>query len=79
METEQKNGKKILATVGWISVVLLTCHLMAPLLMFIPICIGVVLRRDYEAESQGLALIVSGVVGGIIGWILGMLLMNFLV
>ncbi|WP_251399873.1 hypothetical protein [Ureibacillus chungkukjangi] len=52
---------------------------MAPLLMFIPICIGVVLRRDYEAESQGLALIVSGVVGGIVGWILGMLLMNFLV
>ena len=78
LDNVQKNGKTILSSVGWISVVLLTCQLMAPLLMFIPICIGVVLRRDYEADSHGLALIVSGIVSGIIGWVLGIFLMSFL-
>lgn len=75
---EQKNGKTILVTLGWLSVVLLTFNLMAPLLMFIPICIGVVLRRDYEADTQGLALIVSGVVGGCLGWVIGMYVMSIL-
>lgn len=78
MENEQKSGKTILVTTGWISVVLLICNLMAPLLMFIPICIGVVLKRDYQAENQGLAIMVSGIVGGIFGWVLGMFVMNLI-
>lgn len=78
MVNAEKSGKRILVTLGWLSVVLLTCNLMAPLLMFIPICIGIVLRRDYEADSQGLALIVSGIVSGILGWMIGMYLVSFL-
>jgi len=71
METK-KNGGSILSSIGWISVAFLTLLLMPPYLMFLPICIGVVLRRDYqERKQEGLAMILSGVIGTIIGFLLG--------
>ena len=69
----KKNGDGILSSIGWISVVLLAINLMPPLLMFFPICIGIVLRRDYqERKQEGLAMIISGVISAIIGFLLGM-------
>lgn len=41
--------------------------------MFIPICIGIVLRRDYEERKQeGLAMIILGIIGAILGFLLAM-------
>ena len=68
----KKNGDGILSSIGWISVVLLAINLMPPLLMFFPICIGIVLRRDYQEQKQGLAMIISGVISAIVGFLLGM-------
>ena len=76
MEVEQKNGKAILQTIGWLSVILLTFNLMPPLLLFFPICIGVVIRRDYQGDKQGLAMIILGVISGLIGWLLGMFVIH---
>ena len=71
METK-KNGGSILSSIGWICVALLTLLLMPPYFMFLPICIGVVLRRDYqERKQEGLAMIISGIIGTIIGVLLG--------
>ena len=68
----KKNGGSILSSIGWLSVVFLTFNLIPPFLMFFPICIGVVLRRDYqERKQEGLAMILSGVIGTIIGFLLG--------
>ncbi|WP_342025950.1 hypothetical protein AADC60_04045 [Cytobacillus pseudoceanisediminis] len=78
MEGEQKNGKRILLTIGWLSVTLLTFNLMPPMLIFFPICIGVVIRRDYQGDKQGTAMIILGIISGIVGWLLGMLVSNSL-
>ena len=59
METK-KNSSSILITISWICVALLTFNVIPPTLMFVPICIGIVLRRDYQENKQGLALIHSG-------------------
>ncbi|WP_080848076.1 hypothetical protein [Cytobacillus gottheilii] len=76
MEEKQKSGKGILLTIGWLTVALLTLNLMPPLLLFIPIAIGVVLKRDYQGGS---ALIICGSISGIVGWLLGMFVIhNFL-
>ena len=76
MEVGQKNGKTILLTIGWLSVILLTFNIMPPMLLFFPICIGVVIRRDYQGDKQGLAMIILGVISGVIGWLLGMFVIN---
>lgn len=76
MGKEQKNGKGILLTIGWLSVILLTFNLMPPMLLFFPICIGVVIRRDYQRSKQGSAMIYLGIIGGIIGWLLGWYVSN---
>ena len=67
----KKNGSFILSSIGWLSVVFLFITLMSPMLMFIPICIGIVLRRDYEERKQeGLAMIILGIIGAILGLLL---------
>ena len=67
----KKNGSFILSSIGWLSVVFLFITLMPPMLMFIPICIGIVLRRDYEERKQeGLAMIILGIIGAILGLLL---------
>ena len=67
----KKNGGFILSSIGWLSVVFLFINLMSPMLMFIPICIGIVLRRDYEERKQeGLAMIILGIIGAILGFLL---------
>lgn len=76
MEDEQKSGKGILLTVGWLSVFLLTFNLMPPMLLFFPICIGVVIRRDYQENKQGSAMIILGIISGIVGWLLGIFVSN---
>ena len=76
MEVEQKNGKAILLTIGWLSVTLLTFNLIPPMLLFFPICIGVVIRRDYQGDKQGLAMIILGIISGVVGWLLGMFVAN---
>ena len=69
----KKNGSFILSSIGWLSVVFLFITLMSPMLMFIPICIGIVLRRDYEERKQeGLAMIILGIIGAILGFLLAM-------
>ena len=69
----KKNGGSILSSIGWISVVFLFITLMSPLLMFIPICIGIVLRRDYQEQKQeGLAMIILGVISALVGFLLAM-------
>ena len=68
----KKNGGSLLISIGWLSVVFLTFNLMPPFLMFFPICIGVVLRRDYQEHKQGSAMILLGVIGSITGLLLGM-------
>lgn len=78
VEAAQKSGKTILLTIGWLSIVLLTINIIPPLLLFFLICIGVVLRRDYECEKQGSVIIVFGVISSIIGYILGLWVMNLL-
>ena len=45
---------------------------MPPLFMFFPICIGIVLRRDYQEHKQGLAMIILGIISAIIGLLLAM-------
>ncbi|MFD5853909.1 hypothetical protein ACFWGC_27730 [Cytobacillus pseudoceanisediminis] len=78
MEGGKKSGRGILLTIGWLSVFLLTFNLMPPMLLFIPICIGVVIRRDYQGDKQGTAMIIFGILSGIVGWLLGMLVSNSL-
>lgn len=48
------------------------------MLLFFPICIGVVIRRDYQGDTQGTAMIIFGILSGIVGWLLGMLVSNSL-
>ncbi|MBN8203181.1 hypothetical protein JI665_22145 [Bacillus sp. NTK034] len=76
MKDEQKNGKAILLTIGWLSVVLLFFNLIPPMLLFFPISIGVVIRRDYQGDKQGSAMIVLGLISGLVGWLLGMFVSN---
>ncbi|KPN96348.1 hypothetical protein [Lysinibacillus sp. ZYM-1] len=57
----KKNGKNILVTIGWLSVVL---SIVFPIyLAIIEICMGVVLKRDYDAPKHGRILIVAGIIG----------------
>ncbi|OHX42901.1 MULTISPECIES: hypothetical protein [Cytobacillus] len=76
MEAEQKSGKGILLTIGWLSVILLTFNLIPPMLLFFPICIGVVIRRDYQEDKLGSAMIILGIISGITGWLLGIFVSN---
>ncbi|MFE4523713.1 hypothetical protein ACFRCQ_16630 [Cytobacillus firmus] len=76
MEDEQKSGRGILLTIGWLSVFLLTFNLMPPMLLFFPICIGVVIMRDYQGKKQGSAMIILGIISGIVGWLLGIFVSN---
>ncbi|WP_282156308.1 hypothetical protein [Cytobacillus gottheilii] len=73
MEEKQKSGKGILLTIGWLTVALLMLNLMPPVFLFIPIALGVVLKRDYQGGS---ALIIMGSISGIVGWLLGMFVIN---
>lgn len=69
----KKNGGSILSSIGWFSVVFLAIGLMPTFLMFFPICIGIVLRRDYQEQKQeGLAMIILGVISAIVGFLLMM-------
>ena len=68
----KKNGGSILSSIGWLSVAFLTFNLIPPFLMFFPICIGVVLRRDYQEHKQGLAMVILGVISAITGFLLAM-------
>ena len=68
----KKSGGSILSSIGWISVAFLFITLMPPMFMFIPICIGIVLRRDYQEQQQGLAMIILGVISALVGFLLAM-------
>lgn len=66
----KKNGGSILSSIGWLSVAFLAINLMPPFLMFFPICIGIVLRRDYQEQKQGLAMIILGVISALVGFLI---------
>ncbi|MEK4130206.1 hypothetical protein NYE67_11020 [Solibacillus sp. FSL W8-0474] len=69
----KKNGGSILSSIGWMSVAFLFITFLPPLFMFFPICIGIVLRRDYQEQKQeGLAMIILGVIGALVGFLLAM-------
>ncbi|BCB03992.1 hypothetical protein [Bacillus sp. KH172YL63] len=71
METipQQKSGRKILLTVTWILTFM--PYLFSPILLGpIAFCLGIVLRRDYEAGNQGKIIMVLSVVNTIVGILL---------
>jgi len=63
------NRKLLLLILGWVNVV-------AALLLFqafcglMAICMGIVLKKDYQAPTHGLVLIVVGILSTVIGWLL---------
>lgn len=63
------NSKLLLLILGWVNVV-------AALLLFqafsglMAICMGIVLKKDYQAPTHGLVLIVVGILSTVIGWLL---------
>ncbi|UYB49482.1 hypothetical protein OCI51_11120 [Lysinibacillus capsici] len=63
------NSKLLLLILGWVNVV-------AALLLFqafsglMAICMGIVLKKDYQAPTHGLVLIVIGILSTVIGWLL---------
>ena len=63
------NSKLLLLILGWVNVV-------AALLLFqafcglMAICMGIVLKKDYQAPTHGLVLIVVGSLSTVIGWLL---------
>lgn len=63
------NSKLLLLILGWVNVV-------AALLLFqafcglMAICMGIVLKKDYQAPTHGLFLIVVGILSTVIGWLL---------
>jgi FtsH-binding integral membrane protein len=65
-----------LLALGWISVVL--TFFSSFLFGVIAIGLGYVLRKDYDARSQGLALIIFAVISIIIGLLAGPLLVSYI-
>lgn len=65
----ENNSKRLLLIIGWVNVV-------AALLLFqafsglMAICMGIVLKKDYQAPTHGLVLIVIGILSTVIGWLL---------
>lgn len=65
----ENNSKRLLLIIGWVNVVVALllfqafCGLMA-------ICMGIVLKKDYQAPTHGLVLIVVGILSTVIGWLL---------
>lgn len=63
------NSKRLLLIIGWVNVV-------AALLLFqafcglMAICMGIVIKKDYQAPTHGLVLIGVGIVSTVIGWML---------
>lgn len=63
------NSKLLLLILGWVNVV-------AALLLFqafsglMAICMGIVLKKDYQAPTHGLVLIVIGILSTVIGLLL---------
>ncbi|WP_445480425.1 hypothetical protein ACULLL_09780 [Lysinibacillus irui] len=72
-----KNGKNILITIGWLSAVLALGFF--PLFLgIVACCMGVVLKRDYEATTHGRVLMFAGVIGFIGGWIINYVFLQLL-
>lgn len=70
---KEKNSGKILITIGWLSVIL--AFVSFPIFLgIVAICMGIVLRRDYQKEKHGYILIVFGIIGGISGSLFAFLL-----
>lgn len=65
----KNNSKQLLLIIDWVNVVVALllfqafCGLMA-------ICMGIVLKKDYQAPTHGLVLIVLGILSTVIGWLL---------
>ncbi|SIS45681.1 hypothetical protein [Salimicrobium flavidum] len=70
---ETKNGRKILLTIGWLSAIF-ALGVIPVFLGPVAICIGVVLRRDYDSARHGKMLISAGIIGGVVGFSLGFML-----
>lgn len=74
---KEKQGKNILVGVGWLSVIL---AVVTPsiLLGIIAVCMGLVLRKDYEERKHGMVLIVMGIMSGFFAPVLGVILVWYL-
>lgn len=65
----ENNSKQLLLIIGWVNVV-------AALLLFQAFCgswlsvWGLYLKKDYQAPTHGLVLIVVGILSTVIGWLL---------
>lgn len=68
----EKSCKSLLITIGWLNALFalvffqLFCGIIA-------ICMGIVLRSDYQKKKHGFVLIIVGIIVGIAGWVLNYL------
>lgn len=76
-ELKENRGEKILLGIGWLSVAGAFIS-SSVFLGIIAVCIGAVLRMDYEENRHGLYLIVMGIISGLSGPILGTLLIWYM-
>ncbi|KHE72512.1 hypothetical protein LD39_04160 [Halobacillus sp. BBL2006] len=73
---KEKDSRKIIITIGWLSAIL-AIVIFPVFLSIVAICMGVVLRKDYELDKHGWILIIMGVAGGIVGMLLGAILIPY--
>lgn len=69
----EKKSTSILIFVGWLSI-LLAVITPSILLGVIALCMGVVLKRDYDEKRYGMVFMVLGVMSALFGYALGPLL-----
>jgi hypothetical protein len=69
---KENPGKVLLLFAGWLSVIFAFLQ-SSMLLGVIAICIGLVLRKDYDKRKQGLWIMILGIIGALSGPLLGWL------
>lgn len=69
----EKKSTSILIFVGWLSI-LLAVITPSIFLGVIALCMGVVLKRDYDEKRYGMVFMVLGVMSALFGYALGPLL-----
>jgi hypothetical protein len=67
---KEKKGRKILSVLGWLAVI--AAFVSGSIFPGVAaVCIGIVLRMDYEERSKGITLIIMGIISGLSGPVLG--------
>ncbi|GKV67112.1 MULTISPECIES: hypothetical protein [unclassified Sporosarcina] len=69
----KNDSRNILKVIGWLNAIL-ALGFIPILLGIVAICMGVVLKNDYDEKKHGLYLIIGGIVGGLAGLIIGIVI-----